>query len=165
MSPIDLHLLVNPFPVAVTVIGVGMLAYAVARGQESLMRTGLGLFLLAALAAVAAFATGTVARSGLEGIPGTSGPLIDRHHAVARIATLALVGLGAASMVALATFRRGRLPRRVGIVILAASLAPAAALVWTAGRGERIRRPPPPPAATRPYAPGAQAEEVGSYEP
>jgi uncharacterized membrane protein len=168
MSPVYLHLLVNPFPVTVTVIGVAMLAYAVARGNESLMRTGLALFFLAALLAMAAFVTGARAGGVLQEMPGASGRSIDRHHALARITTLALVVLGAASMVALAAFRRGRLPRRVAILILAAALAPAAALVWTAGRGGRIRRPelrPAAPSADRPRAPAAHAEEIGIYEP
>jgi len=50
VSPIYLHLLVNQLPVAVTVLGVALLAYAVVRGDESRTRTSLALFVFAAVA-------------------------------------------------------------------------------------------------------------------
>jgi len=170
MSPVYLHMLVNQFPVAATVMGVAMLAYAVARGNESLSRTSLGLFVAAAVAAVGTFVTGRRAAGGLGGVPDVSGALIDQHHALARIATLALIVLGAASVVALAASRGRTLPRRVAFLLLLGSLAPAVALVGTATRGGRIRHPElrpgvesPSAAARRPLA--AHAEEVGAYEP
>jgi len=170
MSPVYLHLLVNQFPVAATVMGVAMLAYAVARGNEGLTRTSLGLFVAAALAATGTFVTGRRAAGGLDGMPGVSRALIDQHHALARIATLALAALAAASVVALAASRGRRLPRRVAVFLLVLSLGPAVALVWTATRGGRIRHPELRPGVEAPSGagrrvPAAHAEEVGVYEP
>jgi uncharacterized membrane protein len=168
MSPIYLHLLVNQLPVAITVLGVALLAWAVVRGDESRTRTSLAMFVFAAVLSVATFFTGKRAAGGLEGaVPAA---LIDQHHAMARLATLALLGLGAASLVALTASRGRKLPRRVALLLLVASLAPAVALVWTATRGGRIRHPElrpgvEAPAGTGRRVPAAHAEEVGVYEP
>jgi hypothetical protein len=127
------------------------------------------MFVVAALAGIATFFTGKRAAGGVAGAPEVPGALIDQHHAVARIATLALFALGAASVLTLAASRGRRLPRRVAILLLVVSLAPAVALVWTATRGGRIRHPELRPGAEAPSvtvrAPAAHAEEVGAYEP
>jgi hypothetical protein len=124
------------------------------------------MFVLAAVASVATFFTGKRAAGG----PGETAPaaLIDQHHALARLATLALLALGAASVVALAASRRRKLPRRVAFLLLVASLAPAVALVWTVTRGGRIRHPElrprvEAPAGTGRRVPAAHADEAGAY--
>lgn len=165
MSPIYVHLLVNQTPVAATVFGVAMLAYAVARGRESLERTSLGMFVFAALAAVATFVTGKRAEGGVDEVGSVPAVLIDQHHALARLATLSVVALGAASLAILLSTRRRRLPRRLAALLLVASLAPAAALVWTATRGGRIRHPEIRPNAQVRRTATAHADEVGVYEP
>lgn len=161
MSPIYVHLLVNQTPVAATVFGVAMLAYAVARGRESLERTSLGMFVFAALAAVATFVTGKRAEGGVDEVGSVPAVLIDQHHALARLATLSVVALGAASLAILLSTRR----RRLAALLLVASLAPAAALVWTATRGGRIRHPEIRPNAQVHRTATAHADEVGAYEP
>jgi hypothetical protein len=156
MSPVDVHLLMNQLPLAGTALGAFVLAWGVARHDEGLDRTSLVIFVVAAAATGVAFLTGERAEAGVTGV---SYALIDRHHHLARIATLSLGLLGAASLLTLAGFRRRALPRRLPVLLLAMALVPMGALVWTVNRGAQIRPPEEMPAAA------PRAEEVGVYEP
>ncbi|MFL5381825.1 MAG: hypothetical protein ACJ8GN_04855 [Longimicrobiaceae bacterium] len=156
MSPVHLHLLMNQLPVAGTALGVFILARGVARHDEALDRASLVIFVVAAAATGLAFLTGERAEAGMTGV---SGALIDRHHHLARLATGALGVLGAASLLTLAAFRRRALPRWLPVLLLAASLVPVGALVWTVNRGAEIRSREEVPATA------VHAEEVGAYEP
>jgi uncharacterized membrane protein len=156
MSPGQMHLLLNQLPVAGTALGVFILAWGMAHRDERLERASLVVFVVAALATAAAFLTGERAEERMAAVAWSA---VQRHHHVARLATIALLALGSASLLTLAAFRRRALPRWLPVLLLAMALVPVGALVWTANRGTRIHPPEPPPtAATR-------AEEVGAYEP
>lgn len=156
MSPEHLHLLMNQLPVAGTALGAFILAWGVLHHDEALDRASLVVFVVAAAATGLAFVTGERAEARVTGV---AGALIDRHHHLARLSTLSLGLLGAASLLTLAAFRRRALPRRLPVLLLAAALVPLGMLVWTVNRGAQIRSSEEVPAAA------ARAEEVGAYEP
>ena len=58
MNPAYLHLLVNHFPIVLSVVGAGMILLAIALKRDSLWRFGMGCVALAGLGALAAFFTG-----------------------------------------------------------------------------------------------------------
>lgn len=139
MNFAHLHLLVNHVPVIIAITGIPVLALGLWLRNLTLTRTGLTLFVVAALAALAAYFTGEPAEEHLEGVAGLSETLIGRHEAAALAATIALGALGVLSLAAL-VFRRGR-SRVAASVLLVLSLAPAALIGVAANRGGQIRHP------------------------
>ena len=61
MNPAYLHLLVNHFPIVLSVVGAAMIVLAIVLRRESLWRFGMGCVALAGLGALAAFFTGQAA--------------------------------------------------------------------------------------------------------
>jgi hypothetical protein len=139
MSPVHLHLILNHVPVIGTLIGLCLLAYAVLRKNDGLVRVCLGMFAVLAAVALATFLTGEPAEEAVEGLAGVSEAIMEQHEEAARLATIALGVLGVLSMGVLLRFRRGTLPRQAGMLLLAAALVPAAMMAWTANLGGQIR--------------------------
>jgi hypothetical protein len=152
-----MHLLMNQLPVAGAALGAFILAWGVTHHDERLERASLVVFVVAALATTAAFLTGE--RAAEERMAAVAWSAVERHHHWARLATIALLALGCASLLTLAAFRRKALPRWLPVLLLAMALVPVGALVWTANRGARIH-----PHREAPTTP-PRAEEVGAYEP
>ena len=61
MNPAYLHLLVNHFPIVLSIVGAGMILLAIVLKRDSLWRFGMGCVALAGLGALAAFFTGRAA--------------------------------------------------------------------------------------------------------
>lgn len=139
MSPVHLHLLLNHVPVIGTVIALGLLAWAVLRGDERVGRASLGLLAVLAAVAVVAFLTGEPAEEAVEGVAGIPEALIERHEEAALLATIALGVTGALALAALLLGRRRTLSRGAMLVLLAVGLVPAGAMAWTANLGGQIR--------------------------
>lgn len=140
MSPVHIHLLLNHVPVIGTIVAILVLAYALLRRSTELTRVGLGMFVLVALVAAAVYLTGEPAEHLVEDLAGVSEPIIERHEDAALLATLLLGGLGALALGGLVMFRRAAsVPRGFGMLVLALSIVPAAAMAWTANLGGQIR--------------------------
>jgi hypothetical protein len=171
MSSVHLHLILNHVPVVGTVIGLLLLAYAALRRDDGLVRVCLGLFAVLGLAGAATFLSGEPAEEAVEGIAGVTEALVERHEEAALMATVALGGLGAASLAALLWLRGRPLPRRLPLAFLVAAVVPAAGMARAANLGGQIRHTeirsggdapaavPAPPAETPAArgAPGATA--------
>lgn len=141
MSAVHLHLVLNHVPVIGTLIGVCLLAYALLRRDDRLVRVCLGMFALLAAVAFAAFLTGEPAEEAVEGLAGVSASIVEQHEEAALLATIALGVLGLLSLGALLRFRRAPLPRQAALLLLAAALVPAGLMAWTANLGGQIRHP------------------------
>lgn len=139
MSPVHLHLVLNHVPVIGTLIGVCLLAYAVLRRDDRLVRVCLGMFAVLAAVALVTFVTGEPAEEAVEGLAGVSESIVERHEEAALLATVALGVLGLLSLVSLLRFRRATLPRQAALLLLAAALVPAGMMAWTANLGGQIR--------------------------
>lgn len=139
MSPVHLHLVLNHVPVIGTLIGICLLAYAVLRRDERLVRVCLGMFAVLAAVALATFLTGEPAEEAVEGLAGVSESIVEEHEEAALMATVALGVLGLLSLTVLLWFRRRALPRGAALLLLAAALVPAGAMAWTANLGGQIR--------------------------
>lgn len=139
MSPVHLHLILNHVPVVGTLMGVCLLAWAVLRRDDRLIRVCLGMFAVLAAVALATFLTGEPAEEAVEGLAGVSESLVEQHEGAARLATIALGFLGLLSVAVLLRFRTRALPRQVALLLLAAALVPAGMMAWTANLGGQIR--------------------------
>lgn len=101
MNQAHLHLVLNHLPILGVLFGFLILLAGFFLRQEAVKRTGLGLFIFAALAAIPAFLTGEGAEEVVEGLPGVGENLIERHEDLANFFLWTVIGLG---VLALATF-------------------------------------------------------------
>ena len=139
MSSIHLHLLLNHVPIIGTVLGVLLLAVAVARRSDELGRVALWLFALLAGTSVLVFLTGEPAEELVEKLPGFSEALTERHEEAALAATIVMGVVGLFSLVVLAVFRRRPLARWATPVALVMALGATAAMGYAANLGGQIR--------------------------
>ncbi len=101
MNQAHLHLLLNHLPILGTLFGILVLLTGFLLKHETVKRTGLGLFVFAAVSAIPAFLTGEGAEEVVEGLPGVGENLIERHEDLANYFLWTVIGLG---MLSLATF-------------------------------------------------------------
>ena len=139
MSSIHLHLLLNHVPVIGTVLGVLLLAVAVARRSDELGRIALWLFALLAGTSVLVFLTGEPAEELVEKLSGFSEALTERHEEAALVATVVVGLVGLFSLAVLAIFRKRPLARWATPVALVLSLGAAGAMGYAANLGGQIR--------------------------
>src|SRR5688500_1454223 len=111
MSITHLHLLLNHFPIIGTLIGIGLLAFALVRKSDQLAKASLGLLVALRIIAVVVFLTGEPAEEAVWHVPGGSGAITRRHEALGLHAAIAMGALGAGALGARAAFRRRSLPR------------------------------------------------------
>ncbi len=139
MSSIHLHLLLNHVPVIGSVLGVLLLAAALARRSDELGKAALGLFTLLAAASVVVFFTGEPAEELVAKLPGFSEAVTERHEDVALIAVVVMGLTGLFCLITLAVFRRRPLAGWVTPVALIASLGTVGIMGYTANLGGQIR--------------------------
>lgn len=137
-----LHLAVNLVPLVVAVIGFVLLLVGVLRRSESLVGTGLALYVVVGVAAAIAYLTGLQAEEVMERLPGISEELIEAHEEAALLALICALALGLFGL--FGTRWVGRSPRgrtwieRAGLLL---GVVTALVLGWTANQGGKIRHP------------------------
>lgn len=141
MNEAHLHLIVNHVPVIGTIIGIGLLAFAVWKKSTDVTLVAMYLFVILAIAAVLVYLTGEPAEEVVEGIAGVSDAMLERHEEAALISTflVGLYGLFAAGTLAFARKRSAAISRRSSVIALILAVAPAAAMGYTANLGGHIR--------------------------
>jgi len=139
MSITHLHLLLNHFPIIGTLIGIGLLAFALVRKSDQLAKASLGLFVALGIIAVVVFLTGEPAEEAVEHLPGFSEAITERHEDLALYATIAIGVLGAGALGALAAFRRRSLPRWVTMASFGFSIVVGGLMSYTGLVGGQIR--------------------------
>lgn len=140
MSAVHLHLLLNHFPVIGVVLGVVLLAVALAKKSVELTQAGLCIFVVVALAAVPTFLTGEPAEEAVAPLPDVSEVLIERHEAAAKWALAAAVILGVVALAGLGLSRRSpRTGKGIATMCLILSLVVCGLMMRTANLGGQIR--------------------------
>lgn len=143
MNGVHLHLLLNHLPVIGSLFAILMLVWALIRRNTEVGRAALGLFVIAAVAGLAAYFTGEPAEHSVEEIAGVSRRAIHTHEEAAELATVLLSGYGVFALGALLYLRKraAAFPRTLMSLALALALVPAGAMAWTANQGGKIRHP------------------------
>lgn len=139
MTLVHLHLLINHLPVIGAVIGLALLAVAIARRSDELARVTFLLYALLGAAAVVVYLTGEPAEDAVEQLAGVSKAMIEQHEEAALVATIAMGVAGAFALLAVFVFRRRVLPRRLiggGLVV---ALLITGLMAYTANLGGKIR--------------------------
>ena len=139
MSFVHVHLLLNHVPVIGAVLGVLLLAFALARRSDELGKAALGLFALLAAVSAVVFLTGEPAEELVEKLPGFSEALTERHEEAALVATVAMGLTGLFGLTTLVMFRKRPLSRWVTPVALVVSLGASGFMGYAANLGGQIR--------------------------
>jgi hypothetical protein len=141
MNMAHLHLLLNHLPVIGTVFTVALLSFGLFRRSPEITRVSLGMLAIVALTAGGVYLTGEPAEEVVEGLPGVTEALIERHEEAALIATVLLGVVGAVALGGLIAFRLdpSRSVGRVGRVVLVLAIAPTAMMARVAYLGGQIR--------------------------
>jgi uncharacterized protein DUF6644 len=101
MNFVQLHLLLNHFPIIGTLVGLGLLLISLFGKNDDLRRASLIIFPVMALLAILVFFSGTGAQGAIKKLPGISDAMIERHQGAAMLALLLMEITGAFSLVAL----------------------------------------------------------------
>jgi uncharacterized membrane protein len=122
---VQIHLLLNHFPVIGSIIGFGLLLISLLRKNEPLRRASLIVFAAMALIAIPAFASGKGAQLMLKDKPGISDAFMQRHEGAAMLALWFLEATGAFALAGLwQIHRRARMARwNLAAVLIFSSLA------------------------------------------
>lgn len=140
MNPAHLHLLLNHVPVLGTIFGVLLLIGALVRRNHTLLRVSFVAFIVAAAVAVPVFLTGEGAEERVEGQPGVTDAVIERHEDFSKIALGGAIALGVISLgAAIQSLRTQRTSPALGLLILVASVTVSGLMAWTANLGGEIR--------------------------
>ena len=101
MNFVQLHLLLNHFPIIGTPVGLGLLLISLVGKNGDLRRASLIIFAAMALLAIPTFFSGPGAQGAIKKLPGVSEALIERHQGAAMLALLFMEITGALSLAAL----------------------------------------------------------------
>lgn len=101
MNDAHLHLVVNHFPIIGTILGLGVVIIGIIFKNKSVINTAYGLFIIAALFAVASMTTGEGAEELVEDVPNIGKRIIHEHEEVAEKLAFILYALGTVSLVGL----------------------------------------------------------------
>jgi uncharacterized membrane protein len=138
MNGAHLHLLLTHLPVLGTLFGLGLGAYAVLFRHPDVLKAALGVFVLAAMLAGAAYLTGEGAEEVAEGI-GLTESIVEQHESVALFALVGAAVLGLFALVVLVIFRARPVAAPMAAVVLVLGLGVTGLMAYTANLGGQIR--------------------------
>lgn len=140
MNAAHLHLLLTHLPVVGAVFAVLLLAAALLTRCRTVRRIALAAVVVVGLLGLPTYFSGEGAEDAVEGLPGVSEALVERHEDAATRSLVALEVAGVLSLLALAaTIRARRVPAWIVAATLLVTLVSAGLLGWTANLGGQIR--------------------------
>jgi uncharacterized membrane protein len=149
------HIALNHVPVIGSLFALALLAYAMAWKKDDVKVAALGALSVVALSAIVTYLTGCPAADFIQGLPGVSQAVIDRHSDMATAALIVCIVTGAFAGLALVVRpHAAAIGERLVKVALVLSILTVLIMAWTANLGGKVRRPEmrgeaaaPPPAA------------------
>lgn len=156
MNAAHWHLAMNHLPVVGALFATCLLAFALWRKSDELIRVSLGALVAVAALTVPVYLTGEPADEVIMDIPEYDGALIKAHEQAAVVAFTAIVVVGLIALGGLIIHRKAaQLPRWLAVAVCGLALATSALLAWTANLGGKIHHPEVrSPAAMAPAAKG-----------
>jgi uncharacterized membrane protein len=148
------HLLLNHFPIIVTILGLLLIAVAIWRNSDALARVALVFFVGGALSALPTYLTGDSAEHTVRKMPGVTREMIEAHSDAALISAIFVGLLGVFALWSLWRFRSSvPLPTWVVRVALVASIIGSGLMSWTGLLGGQVRHTEVRPGFVAPTGP------------
>jgi uncharacterized membrane protein len=139
MNATQLHLALTHVPVVLSIIGLVILIISFFRKSDTLTKTALWILLAAGVLTLPVYFTGEGTEEVVEGLPGVSEVIIEKHEDFAK-ATLVLVSAsGLLALVGLAAYSFGRSTTAIKVLTLLLAFVSAGAMAQTAHLGGQIR--------------------------
>lgn len=101
MNATHIHLIISHLPIVGSILGAMVLGFAIFRENNDTKIAAYGLFILSAIGAGIAYATGEGAEESVEKLPGVMESIIERHEDFAIYSLISLIVLGVVSLAAL----------------------------------------------------------------
>ncbi|WP_295716143.1 hypothetical protein [Mucilaginibacter sp.] len=140
MNQTHIHLLITHLPIIGSILGGLVLIHGIWTKSHQVLIAAYNVLIVSAIGAVIAYATGEGAEDGVENIPGIAKSMIDQHEDSAVISLIALIILGAISVIGLLiTLKKSSLIRPVALVALFISLVGFGLIARTGYLGGQIR--------------------------
>lgn len=140
MNQTHIHLLITHLPIIGSILGGLVLIHGIWTKSHQVLIAAYNVLIVSAIGAVIAYATGEGAEDGVENIPGIAKSMIDQHEDSAVISLIALIILGAISVIGLLiTLKKSSLIRPVALVALFISVVGFGLIARTGYLGGQIR--------------------------
>jgi hypothetical protein len=164
MNAAHLHLLLTHQPVVGAAFAVLLLAAGLLTRCPAVRRIALAAVVVVALLGLPTYFSGEGAEDAVEGLPGVSEAVVERHEDAAGRSLVALEAAGVLALLGLAaTVRARRVPAWIVAGTLLVTLVGAGLLGWTANLGGQIRHPEIRAGAVT--SAGAEALRPGGHRP
>lgn len=138
MSGVHFHLVTNHTPIIGTLIGLGLLLYAIAAKKEEVRLASFVVLLLVSLLAIPVYLTGDRAEGAVEDLPGVDLVILEEHEESALPSLVLIETSGALALLGL-LLRRHRMGRGITVATAAAALIALVLVGRTAFLGGQIR--------------------------
>lgn len=140
MSQVHLHLLITHLPVFGSILGALVLGYGLWTKSQHTKNAAYFLFIISAIGASIAYATGEGAEEAVEKIQGVSKNMIDHHEDAAIYPLISLIVLAVLSLMSFVLNRfKASWVRPFSIIIFILSLVSFGLAAWTGYLGGQIR--------------------------
>lgn len=140
MDQTHLHLLITHLPIFGSMLGAIVLAHALLVKSESIKIASYDIFIISAIGAGIAYATGEAAEETAERIQGVAKNMIDQHEDFAIYALVALITLGVFSLIGLLlAVRKSGFSKTFALVVFLIALISFGLVAWTGYLGGQIR--------------------------
>lgn len=148
------HLLLNHFPIIITMLGLVLIAAAMWLKNDMVARVALAFFVGGALSALPTYLTGESAEDAVRHLPGVSRDIIETHSDAALISAIFVGVLGVFALWALWRFKSlVPLPGWIVRVALVASIIGSGLMSWTGLLGGQVRHTEVRPGYVAPSGP------------
>jgi hypothetical protein len=139
MNFAHVHLLLNHLSPLGVLFGLLLLAAALLRKSDELLRASLVTLVVAGLLALPTYYTGEPAEKVADKMPGVTEEFIAPHEDSAEKSLVGALILAALSVTGLLLYRGREIPRAFALVTLALAVIVTGMLAWTAHLGGLIR--------------------------
>jgi len=154
------HLVLNHLPIVFPMVGIILMVTSLAAKSEVVKRTSYMIFILGALAAIAAMNTGEGAEEVAENLPGVTENYIETHEEAAERFALLSYALGGIALLGLwASFKQHVMGKGIKIVTLLFAVVLMFFAKQTGTTGGEIRHTEIRDGAAMPANPDAGSED------
>jgi uncharacterized membrane protein len=140
MNSTHLHLMITHLPIFGAVMGALVLIHGIWSKSNQTKIAAYNLFILSAIGAGIAYATGEGAEETVENIQGVATSLIDQHEDMAKIALISFIILGVISLAGnFFTIKKDKISHTLTFIILFLSIISFGIVARTGYLGGQIR--------------------------